>query len=100
LQYPVQATFTIDPAASGLAATAKIPITSPPTDCTFTGDYAQFGHFGKSQGTFACTDGTRGTHTFDQMTVQRVGLFLVGTAQLSGSDTAGHTFTVTMTGVR
>jgi hypothetical protein len=43
------------------------------TPCTFTGNYAQFGHFAKSQGTFSCTDGSTGTHTFEEMTVQKVG---------------------------
>ena len=43
------------------------------TACTVTGDYVQYGHFGKSQGTFGCADGSRGTHTFSEMATHRVG---------------------------
>ena len=43
------------------------------TLCTFTGDFVQFGHFAKSQGSFTCADGSSGTHTFEEMTAQKVG---------------------------
>jgi hypothetical protein len=43
------------------------------TPCTFTGDYAQFGHFARSHGTFSCADGSTGTHMFEEMTVRKVG---------------------------
>jgi hypothetical protein len=43
------------------------------TTCTFVGDYAQIGNFARSQGAFACTDGSNGMHTFEEMTVQKIG---------------------------
>jgi hypothetical protein len=43
------------------------------TPCTFTGDFVQFGHIAKSQGSFACADGSSGTRTFEEMTMQKVG---------------------------
>jgi len=42
-----------------------------PTVCTFAGDRAQSGHYGKSRGTFTCEDGSSGTHVFTEMTVQK-----------------------------
>jgi len=95
-----QATFKITGTASQLGAAAKLPITAAYIDCTFTGDYAQFGHFGRSQGTFSCADGTHGAHTFDLITVQKIGVFEVGSARLTGSDSSGCAFSGTITGLR
>ena len=57
--------------------------------CTFTGDYVQFGHFGRSQGTFDCEDGSHGTHNFTEMTVQTVGWTRLWSALLAGVDDSG-----------
>jgi hypothetical protein len=57
--------------------------------CTFTGDYVQFGHFGRSQGTFDCEDGSHGTHNFTEMTVQTVGWTKLWSALLAATDDSG-----------
>jgi len=59
--------------------------------CTFTGGYAQFGHFGRSEGTFACEDGSHGTHRFTDMTVQTVGWTRLWSALLNATDSSGCT---------
>jgi len=68
-------------------------------DCTLTGDYAQFGQYGRSQGTFTCTDGSHGTHTFSEMTVQRVGAHTIASTELNARESSGCTFRGTITGM-
>jgi hypothetical protein len=68
--------------------TANGPIT-----CTFTGDYVQVGYYGRSQGTFVCSDGLHGSHTFTRITVQTVGWTRDWSALLSATDSSGCTTT-------
>ena len=92
-------TFTITQTENQLVV-AKLSIAGQSTGCTFTGDYTQFGHLGRSQGTFACKEGTNGTHTFDLMIVQKLGGWKVASANLTGRDSSGCSISGGITGIR
>jgi hypothetical protein len=61
------------------------------TVCTFVGDYAQLGHFGRSRGTFTCDDGSHGEHMFRKVTVRRLGWMRLWSALLTASYSSGCT---------
>jgi len=64
--------------------------------CTWTGNYSQSGHLGRSQGTFACSDGTRGAHTFYEMAVQQHAI----SGRMVFNDATGCTVIATIGGIR
>jgi hypothetical protein len=91
------ATISVTQDANQLVVRSPMPsvtnVYGQPTSCTFTGDYAQSGHFGRSQGTFACSDGSHGTHVFTEMTVRKLGWAQLWSTLLTASYSSGCTIT-------
>ena len=101
--FPWQGTFSITHTAGHLVATTRIPTATGSTDCTYTGDYAQFGHYGRSQGTYACGDGSHGHSSFEQMSLQAVSGSVIFNGLLNtrdATDNSGCSDFSSITGVR
>jgi hypothetical protein len=82
--------------ANGLIVTTVAASPDTVVTCTWTGNYTQAGHFAQSQGTFSCSSGISGTHTFYEMAVQQHAV----SGRMAFSDGAGCTATGALGGIR
>jgi hypothetical protein len=87
------ATFTV---TQGNNALTVVAADNSGGSCTFPGDYKQFGQFGQSRGTFACSNGVNGTNLFYEMNVTPTDF----RGRISGTDNLGCTLTGSLAGIR
>ena len=89
----INAVFTV---TQGTNALTIVTSEQDGTSCTYPGDYVQFGQFADSLGSFACTNGIKGSNRFFEMNVTPTDF----RGRISGTDSLGCTLTGSFAGIR